>query len=65
LLPGQQGLQLTVTGAPGSFYYIDAATNLSAPVWTPVGGVTNAGGMFEFIDSATNFNQRFYRTYCL
>ena len=57
-LPGPQ-LQFTLTGAPGSSYIIQAATNLTGSLWVPV--FTNPSP-FTFIDpNASNYPQRFYR----
>jgi len=60
LLPGG-AVQLSINGAPGQTYSIQASTGL--PVWTIIGSVflTNSPGFF--VDqSATNFAARFYRT---
>ena len=55
--------QLSGTGLPGRFYVLQGATNLSAPVWTPL--ATNAVGVdgrLEFSGlPATSDARHFYR----
>lgn len=49
----------TVTGTSGTNYIVQAATNLTSPIWVPL--ITNPAP-FVFIESnANSFEQRFYR----
>jgi hypothetical protein len=53
-------VNLSVSGAPGLLYLLEASTNLAN--WTKVGVRTNAVGTFQFTDTAaTNYATRFYR----
>src|SRR5262249_49793351 len=62
LLP-DRNLQFTVAGAMGWTNIVEAATNLSAPVWVALGtNVFDGDGLTIFVDmQATNFPARFYR----
>jgi uncharacterized delta-60 repeat protein len=57
------GLNLNLTGVPGSNYVLQTATNLTPPIqWLPV--VTNAAdtnGVWQFTDTNLNSAQKFYR----
>ena len=65
LAQGADGnFQFSGTGAAGATYELDAATNLSLPIfWFFVtNAVADPNGNFQFWDlSATNFPQKFYR----
>ena len=51
---------LSLTGASGYNYLIQASTNLAS--WTPFAVVSNADGTVQFTDNtATNSSQRYYR----
>jgi hypothetical protein len=53
-------VDLSVSGAPGLLYLLEASTNLAN--WMKVGVRTNAVGTFQFTDTAaTNYATRFYR----
>jgi polygalacturonase len=58
------GVTLDFTGIPGSTYWVMAATNLTAPDWTPIStNVAGTNGFWQFTDTqATNFLDRYYRT---
>jgi polygalacturonase len=55
---------LDFTGIPGGTYWVMAATNLTAPEWTPIStNVAGTNGLWQFTDTqATNFLDRYYRT---
>jgi hypothetical protein len=51
-----------ITGTSGLVIAVDACTNLSNPVWSPVGTNTLTGGSSYFSDPQwTNYPGRFYR----
>jgi hypothetical protein len=56
---------LQFIGMPGSFYFIQASTNLKS--WTLVGGATaGTNGLFQFQDpNAGQYPDRYYRTVLL
>jgi hypothetical protein len=53
--------QMTVGGDTGATYVVQAATNLIAPVWSPLATNALAQPPFVFIDRQTGFAARFYR----
>lgn len=54
------GIQITVTGLPGTVFRVLGSTNLMT--WQTVATLTNATGAVEFIDpGVTGSNCRFYR----
>lgn len=64
LSPSATAFTLGATGAASQSYTLEAATNLSAPIfWSPVTNVVaGTNGLFELLDlDATNHPQRFYR----
>jgi hypothetical protein len=62
-LTGNAGVVFSLLGVPGRRQVIEAATNLTAPVfWLPVLTNTPANGTFTVTNySRTNFPMRFYR----
>jgi hypothetical protein len=55
-----QGFQMTLTGAGGFYYSVQATTNLLD--WEVLTNFVGAGGTRPLVDpAATNFPQRFYR----
>lgn len=61
---GSGGLVLTLSGAPGYTYILEATTNLTSPgSWEPLATNTlGANGVWQFSDmQTTNFTRRFYR----
>lgn len=64
MVPSAEAFTLGGTGAASQSYTLEAATNLSAPIfWQPVTNViAGTNGGFELLDlDATNHPQRFYR----
>ena len=58
----QTGFGFTVTNAGSPTVVVEACTNLTNPVWVPVGTNTLTGGSSDFNDSQwTNYPCRFYR----
>lgn len=52
---------LTIKGAAGQVYVLQATTNLAVP-WQPLALLTNLNGRVDFTDvEARRFNERFYR----
>ena len=62
-LVANQTFQINYTGTPFASYLVQAKTNLSDPVWLPIGtNVTGSNGVYIFTDASfTNFHSRFYR----
>jgi hypothetical protein len=59
---GTNGFGFTITGSSGLTVVVEACTNLSGPIWFPVGTNTLDGGSSYFSDPAwINFPSRFYR----
>ena len=54
---------LTLGGSPGSTYILEAATNLTAPVWLYIATNTfDTNGVWQFTDlQATNFPEKYFR----
>jgi hypothetical protein len=52
-------------GIPGYTYWVEAATNLTVPVWEVIStNVAGTNGLWEIMDTnAANYSMRFYRTY--
>jgi hypothetical protein len=63
-LNGDGSKTITFAGIPTQTYAVEAATDLTAPVWVPIGtGTAGANGLFQFTDSeASIYPSRFYRT---
>ncbi len=64
IVPSGGAFSLSATGAASQSYTLEAATNLTAPIfWLPVTNLlANTNGGFELLDlDATNYPQRFYR----
>jgi Concanavalin A-like lectin/glucanases superfamily len=56
-----EGNMLTINGASGEIYLLEATTNLASP-WESLAMLTNLTGQVEFTDTdAQKFSQRFYR----
>jgi hypothetical protein len=58
------GLQITWIGVPGEIYWVQATTNLNAPiVWTTLAtNIADASGLVQYVDTNTlAFPSRFYR----
>jgi hypothetical protein len=52
----------TVGGTTNIPVVVEAASNLSNPVWTPLANVALTNGSFSFADAQwTNYPSRFYR----
>ena len=61
VLPGTDGVRVTVRGAPGAVFEIDGKSVLTDP-WLPIGMVTNEFGETQFLDTtATDGTQRYFR----
>ena len=55
------GRRLTITGAAGQVYTLQATANILGP-WEPLATLTNTAGTLHFIDTdAASANERFYR----
>ena len=56
---------ISFAGVPSQTYYIEAATNLSSPIWITIGTNTaDALGRFSFTDeNALSFPERYYRSF--
>jgi hypothetical protein len=62
--PGVRTNQLgfTITGTSNQVIVVEACTNLTSPIWSPVGTNTLTGGSFYFRDPQwTNYPARLYR----
>ncbi len=55
---------IAFAGIPNQAYVVEAATDLLAPVWVPIGtGTAGPNGLFQFTDpEASSYPSRFYRT---